>query len=211
VARLTPDNELLARRIIARYPRPRSAMIPLCHLAQEQDGWLSEDAMEQIAEMVGATPAEVLGTASFYEMFKLHPVGKYCVNVCTNISCQLLGGEELLEHAEETLGVRSGGTTEDGVFTLEDVECVAACTEAPALQVNYRYFHRVDTEDFDKLIDDLRSGSLDDTVPPHGTLGKVRQDLEGYRIANITAPEEQTVPVWIERAEAEAAPAGEGS
>jgi NADH-quinone oxidoreductase subunit E len=211
VTRLSPDNELLARRIIARYPRPRSAMIPLCHLAQEQDGWLSEDAMEQIAEMVGATPAEVLGTASFYEMFKLHPVGKYCVNVCTNISCQLLGGEELLEHAEESLGVRSGGTTEDGMFTLEDVECVAACTEAPALQVNYRYFHRVDTEDFDKLIDDLRSGSLDDTVPPHGTLGKVRQDLEGDRIANITAPEEQTVPVWIERAEAEAAPAGEGS
>jgi NADH-quinone oxidoreductase subunit E len=211
VTRLSPDNELLARRIIARYPRPRSAMIPLCHLAQEQDGWLSEDAMEQIAEMVGATPAEVLGTASFYEMFKLHPVGKYCVNVCTNISCQLLGGEELLEHAEESLGVRSGGTTEDGMFTLEDVECVAACTEAPALQVNYRYFHRVDTESFDKLIDDLRSGSLDDTVPPHGTLGKVRQDLEGDRIANITAPEEQTVPVWIERAEAEAAPAGEGS
>ena len=211
MARLTPDNELLARRIIARYPRPRSAMIPLCHLAQEQDGWLSEDAMEQIAEMVGATPAEVLGTASFYEMFKLHPVGKYCVNVCTNISCQLLGGEELLEHAEETLGVRSGGTTEDGLFTLEDVECVAACTEAPAVQVNYRYFHRVDAEDFDKLIDDLRSGSLDDTVPPHGTLAKVRQDLEGDRIANITAPEDQTVPVWIERAEAEAAPAGEGS
>lgn len=211
MARLTPDNELLARRIIARYPRPRSAMIPLCHLAQEQDGWLSEDAMEQIGEMVGATPAEVLGTASFYEMFKLHPVGKYCVNVCTNISCQLLGGEELLEHAEETLGVRSGGTTEDGMFTLEDVECVAACTEAPAVQVNYRYFHRVDAEDFDKLIDDLRSGSLDDTVPPHGTLAKVRQDLEGDRIANITAPEDQTVPVWIERAEAEAAPAGEGS
>jgi len=211
VARLTPDNELLARRIIARYPRPRSAMIPLCHLAQEQDGWLSEDAMEQIGEMVGATPAEVLGTASFYEMFKLHPVGRYCVNVCTNISCQLLGGEELLEHAEETLGVRSGGTTEDGLFTLEDVECVAACTEAPAVQVNYRYFHRVDAEDFDKLIDDLRSGSLDDTVPPHGTLAKVRQDLEGDRIANITAPEDQTVPVWIERAEAEAAPAGEGS
>jgi NADH-quinone oxidoreductase subunit E len=211
VTRLTPDNELLARRIIARYPRPRSAMIPLCHLAQEQDGWLSEDAMEQIAEMVGATPAEVLGTASFYEMFKLHPVGKYCVNVCTNISCQLLGGEELLEHAEESLGVRSGGTTEDGMFTLEDVECVAACTEAPAVQVNYRYFHRVDAEDFDKLIDDLRSGSLDDTVPPHGTLAKVRQDLEGDRIANITAPEDQTVPVWIERAEAEAAPAGERS
>lgn len=206
--RLTPDNELLARKIIARYPRPKSATIPLCHLAQEQDGWLSEDAMAHVAELVDCTPAEVLGTASFYEMFKLHPVGKYCVNVCTNISCQLLGGEELLEHAEQTLGVRSGGTTADGMFTLEDVECVAACTEAPAVQVNYRYFHRLDAEGFDRLIEELRSGALDPTVPPHGTLGKVRQDLEGDRIANITAPEDQGIPVWIARAEAEAAPSG---
>jgi NADH-quinone oxidoreductase subunit E len=210
VARFTPDNERLARRIIARYPRRRSATIPLCHLAQEQDGWLSEDAMEQIGELVGATPAEVLGTASFYEMFKLHPVGRYCVNVCTNVSCQLLGGEELLEHAEETLGVRAGGTTEDRMFTLEDVECVAACTEAPAVQVNYRYFHQVDEAAFDQLIEDLRSGELDGTVPPHGTLGKVRQELDGDRIANITPPEDQTVPVWIERAEA-AGSTGEAS
>ncbi|MCP4435375.1 MAG: NAD(P)H-dependent oxidoreductase subunit E [Actinomycetia bacterium] len=209
--RFTPDNELLAQKIIARYPRPRSATIPLCHLAQEQDGWLSEEAMEHVAELVGATPAEVLGTASFYEMFKLHPVGKYCVNVCTNISCQLVGGEELLEHAEKSLGIRSGGTTEDGLFTLEDVECVAACTEAPAVQVNYRYFHRLDSESFDRLIEDLRSGGLDGTVPGHGTLGKVRQDLEGDRIANITPPEAQGAPVWIERAAADAAPAGEGS
>ena len=76
MARLTPDNEALALAIIARYPDPRSATIPLCHLAQEQDGWLSEEAMEHVAELVGATPAEVLGTASFYEMFKLHPVGR---------------------------------------------------------------------------------------------------------------------------------------
>lgn len=207
MARLSPDNEALARRIIARYPRPRSALIPLCHLAQEQDGWLSTEAMAHVGELVGATPAEVLGTASFYEMFKLHPVGRYCVNVCTNISCQLLGAEELLEHAEERLGVRAGGTTADGMFTLEDVECVAACTEAPAVQVNYRYFHRVGADDFDRLIDDLSSGALDDTVPPHGTLAKVRQDLDADRIANITPPEDQTEPVWIARAVAEAAAA----
>lgn len=198
--RLDADNEALARRIIARYPRPRSALIPLCHLAQEQDGWLSEEAMEHIAELIDCTPAQVLGTASFYEMFKLHPVGRYCVNVCTNISCQLLGGEELLEHAEETLGVRSGGTTEDGMFTLEDVECVAACTEAPAVQVNYRYFHRLDNDSFDELIEGLRTGDLDDVVPPHGTLARIRQDLEGDAIANITPPEDQTEPVWLQRA-----------
>jgi NADH-quinone oxidoreductase subunit E len=212
VARFTPDNETLARKIIARYPRPKSATIPLCHLAQEQDGYLAEDAMVHVAELVGCTPAEVLGTASFYEMFKLHPVGRYCVNVCTNISCQLLGGEELLEHAEEVLGVRSGGTTDDGMFTLEDVECVAACTEAPAMQVNYRYFHRVSEDGFDRIIDELRSGALGEgEVPAHGTLGLVRQDLEGDRIANITPPEDQVKPVWIARHEAEAEAASAGA
>ena len=199
MARFTPQNEALAREIIARYPEPRSATIPLCHLAQEQEGWLSEEAMEHVAELVGSTPAEVRGTASFYEMFKLHPVGRYCVNVCTNISCQLTGGEDLLAHAEDVLGVRAGGTTEDGMFTLEDVECVAACTEAPALQVNYRYFHKVDIAAFDQLIADLRAGSLDGVIPPHGTLALVRQDLGADRIANITAPEEQSEPVWLAR------------
>ncbi len=211
MSRFTPENEELARAIIARYPRPKSATIPLCHLAQEQTGHLTSEAMAHIAELVGVTPAEVLGTASFYEMFKRHEVGRYVVNVCTNISCQLLGGQELLDHASEVLGIQPGGTTDDGMFTLEDVECIAACTEAPACQVNYRYFHQVSDDDFDRLVDDLRSGRRDD-VPPHGTLGRVRQDLGADRIANITAPELQTQPVWIRRheelaaAEAAAAP-----
>ena len=122
MSRFTEANERLAREIVARYPRPKSATIPLCHLAQEQDGYLADDAMVHIAELVGVTSAEVLGTASFYEMFKREPVGTYVVNICTNISCQLMGGEELLEHAERTLGVGSGGTTSDGMFTVEDVE-----------------------------------------------------------------------------------------
>ncbi|MFM7063411.1 MAG: NADH-quinone oxidoreductase subunit NuoE [Actinomycetes bacterium] len=199
MARFTPANEQLARSIVARYPRAKSATIPLCHLAQEQDGYLTDDAMAHIAELVDCTAAEVLGTASFYEMFKRHETGTYCVNVCTNISCQLLGGEELLEHAERTLGVRAGGTTADGMFTLEDVECIAACTEAPALQVNYRYFHQISAADFDRLVDDLRSGRLADEVPPHGTLGTVRQELPADQVANIAPPEQQTEPVWIAR------------
>lgn len=212
MSRLTDSNVALAKEIIARYPRPRSALIPLCHLAQEQDGYLAEDAMEHIAELIGCTPAEVLGTASFYEMFKLHPTGRYCVNICTNISCQLLGGEELLEHAEELLGVRAGSTTEDGMFTLEDVECIAACTEAPVVQLNYRYFHRVTPDELTRMIEQLRAGELDDVVPPHGTLARVRQDLTGERIANITPPEEQGEPVWIARhRQAAEAAAGEAS
>ena len=204
MARLTPDNVELARQIIARYPRPKSATIPLCHLAQEQDGHLTDDAMAHIAELVGCTSAEVLGTASFYEMFKLHPVGRYCVNVCTNISCQLLGAEELLEHAEETLGIRAGGTTEDGAITLEDVECIAACTEAPAIQVNYRYFHNVTVDDLDQIIAEARAGTLSDRVPDHGTLGKVRQDVSADELANVTPPEQQSVRPWIARHQAAA-------
>ena len=166
---------MIARDIIGRYPRPKSALIPLLHLAQEQDGYVTNDGMAHIAELLGLQPSEVYGTASFYEMFKFEQVGRYCINICTNISCQLVGAYELLEHAEEHLGVRVGSTTEDGLFTLEDVECIAACTEAPALQVNYRYRYNVTPADFDRLIGDLRAGRLADEVPPHGTLARIRQ------------------------------------
>ncbi len=175
MARLTEDNVRIAREIIGRYPRPKSALIPLLHLAQEQDGHVTREAMAHIAELVGVTPAEVYGTATFYEMFKFEEVGKYCINVCTNISCQLLGAWELLEHAEERLGIKAGATTPDGMFTLEDVECIAACTEAPALQVNYRFRYKVTPADFDTLIDELRTGVHSDEIPPHGTLARIRQ------------------------------------
>ena len=177
MSRLTADNEKIAHEIIGRYPRKRSAMIPLLHLAQEQDGYVASDAMAHIAELVGSTPAEVLGTCSFYEMFKREPVGKYLINVCTNISCQLMGGEELLHHVEHRLGIHHGGTTADGMFTIEDVECIAACTEAPCLQVNYRYFHKITNDEVDTLIDEIRAGKRTDDIPPHGTLAKVRQHV----------------------------------
>ena len=155
----------------------------MCHLAQEQDGYVTEDAMAQIAELVSCTPAEIYGTASFYEMFKFHPVGTYVVGVCTNISCMLLGGEELLDHCSQSLGVRPGATTADGVFTLEEMECLAACTEAPCLQVNYRYFNRVSNDAFDALVADIRTGKRAD-IPRHGSLGKVRQSIPSERRAN---------------------------
>jgi len=198
MSRLSEANLATAREIIGRYPRPKSALIPLLHLAQEQDGYVSDDAMEHLAELVGTTPAEVLGTCSFYEMFKRHRVGRYVINVCTNISCQLNGGEELLAEAEEILGIRAGGTTEDQMFTLEDVECIAACTEAPCLQVNYRYEHRVGNGDLKTLINDLRSGARTD-IPPHGTLATIRQHIDPTRAAGIEPPETAGVPVWFSR------------
>ena len=195
MTRFTPDFLDIAHEILSRYPVKKSALIPLLHLAQEQAGYVSEDAMQQIAELVEVTPAEVLGTCSFYEMFKREPVGKYLVNICTNISCQLLGAEELLHHAEHALKIRPGGTTDDRLFTLEDVECLAACTEAPCLQVNYRYFNKVSTADFDQLISDLRADRRD--IPRHGLLGRVRQHIPADRRAGNVAPDDDAAPVWI--------------
>jgi NADH-quinone oxidoreductase subunit E len=204
MARLTPENLTLAAEIIGRYPVKKSALIPLLHLAQEQDGYVTNEAMAHIGELVGVSSAEVLGTCSFYEMFKLHPVGRYVVNVCTNIACQLVGGEELLHHAEKTLGIKSGNTTPDGLFTVEDVECIAACTEAPCLQVNYRYRHRITHDEFDQLVDDLRNGRLDDEVPPHGTLARVRQSIPSDRRAGAVSPDDPTEPRWLRANEAPA-------
>jgi len=199
MARLSEENVRLAREIIARYPKPRSAMIPLLHLAQEQDGWVTEDAMAHIGELVGATPAEVYGTASFYEMFKFHPVGRYVINICGTMSCALMGADELMHHAERTLGVRVGGTTSDGMFTLERAECQAACTEAPCLQTNYRYSFRVTPESFDRLVDDLRAGRLADEVPAHGTVARVRQHIPDGRLAGVRPPDEVgEAPEWFD-------------
>ncbi|MCB1013383.1 MAG: NAD(P)H-dependent oxidoreductase subunit E, partial [Microthrixaceae bacterium] len=169
VSRFSPENEALAREIIARYPRPKSAIIPLCHLVQEEHGYLTDDGMAHVAELVGVTAAQVQGTASFYEMFKRHETGRYVLGICTNISCLVLGGAELLARAEERLGIRSGSTTADGRITLEDTECLAACTDAPMCQVNYRYFGGLSDSDFDEMLDDLASGAIDEVVPPHGT------------------------------------------
>ncbi len=211
MARFTNQSLALAHEILSRYPQTRSATIPLLHLAQEQDGWVSDDAIEHIAELVGSTPVQVLGTCTFYEMFKREPVGRYVVNICTNISCQLLGAEELLEHAEHTLGVRAGGTTDDGVITLEDVECVAACTEAPCLQVNYRYRYRVDAAGFEQLVDDLRAGRLDEEIPPHGTLARVRQHIAEDRRAGNALIGAATTPVWLASRPKPAAPVEDGA
>ena len=188
MARLTEENVRLALEIIGRYPKPRSATIPLLHLAQEQHGYITNDAMAHIAELVGATAAEVYGTASFYEMFKFEPVGKYLINICGTMSCALMGAEELMHHAEHRLGVKMGATTPDGLFTLERAECQAACTEAPCLQVNYRYRFRVTAENFDSLIDDLTAGKLSDEVPAHGTVATVRQRIPADRAVGAVAP-----------------------
>ena len=172
---LQGDIRTRAEEMVGLYPEPRSALIPLCHLAQEQDGWLRPEAMSEIAELCGVTAAEVQGTATFYDMLHTEPVGTYAVAVCTNIACLLGGALELLEHAEATLGVRAGGTTPDGVFTLHEAECLADCDKTPCVQVNHRFVGAQTPESFDQLMADLRAGARTGDIPDHGTLIRVRR------------------------------------
>jgi NADH-quinone oxidoreductase subunit E len=199
MTRLSDHNVVVAKEIIARYPKKKSALIPLVHLSQQQNGYVTEDAMRHVAELIDVTPAEVYGTASFYEMFRFEPTGRYLINICGTMSCALMGGDDLMHHAEHTLGVRAGSTTSDGLITLQHAECQAACTEAPTLQVNYRHRYRVTPEAFDRLVDDLRAGKLDAEVPPHGTLGRNRQQIPADRLVGARHPDDvDEGPAWIQ-------------
>jgi NADH-quinone oxidoreductase E subunit len=174
---LSSENLAKADAIVACYPERRSALIPLCHLAQSEHGYLTAESMEDIATLVHCSPAEVRGTASFYDMLHLEPVGRYVFAVCTNIACMLDGAYEVLSHAERRLGIRVGQTTPDGLFTLEEAECLAGCDKAVCVQVNHRFFGPIDAGAFDRLVDDLAGGRLEDTVPRHGVLSRVNRSV----------------------------------
>ena len=206
------DIRQRCEELVTLYPRKRSAMLPLLHLAQENDGYLSDEGIAEVAALTDTTPADVRGTASFYDMFHLEPVGKYVVGVCTNVACLLKGGEELLEHASSTLGCAVGSTSLDGLFTLEETECLADCNLAPCVQVNHRYVRTTTPETFDAMVGDLRAGRLDHDVPSHGTLIRVKRQ-GGLRADknDIAAERAQALAERTARAAAAAAAAAEES
>jgi NADH-quinone oxidoreductase subunit E len=144
-------NLTRARELIAQYPRAKSAILPLAHLAQGQDGWLTNEAMEEIAALTGVTPAEVQGTCSFYTMFKRRPSGSLIVSVCTNVTCLVTGGPTILEQLTQRYA-------DDDDVTVEEVECLAACGGAPALQVNYEYHELMTPETAATVVDDYKAG-----------------------------------------------------
>jgi len=151
-AAFTPENRAKAQEIIGRYPFARSAVLPLLHLAQEQDGWLSPAAMTEVAALVGLAPAQVLGTASFYTMYKRDGEKKLIVSVCTNVSCLVNGGPELHEKLSEHYA-------DAGDVLVEEVECLAACDTAPVFQVNYEFHGNATNESATATIDEYRSGT----------------------------------------------------
>lgn len=156
---LSPETRERIQELMARYPKPRSAILPALHAVQDELGWVPDEAQEEVAEMFGMPPAEIRSLVTFYYMYHRKPVGRYVLKICRSISCWLCGAERLQEQLEKKLGVGLGETTEDGLFTLVGGECLAACTGAPCLQVNDYYFENAEEEAVDKLLADLRAGS----------------------------------------------------
>jgi len=144
------------REIAARFPDARSATLPALRLAQEKHGWLSPEAFHEVADALGLTPAYCQAVASFYDMYHLEPVGKHLVEVCTNLSCALVGAQHVVDAFEEELGVRAGETTEDGEVTFRTVECLGGCGYATVVAVDHRYRHDVKPDDVAAIVAELR-------------------------------------------------------
>ncbi|HWP35187.1 MAG TPA: NAD(P)H-dependent oxidoreductase subunit E, partial [Thermodesulfobacteriota bacterium] len=172
---LSPQAREAIDRLAARYPWRQSAALPALFIAQNELGFITPRAVVEVAELLDMSPAEVQTLLTFYPMFRRRPAGRYVINVCTTISCQLCGGYEILEHLEKRLGIHAGETTPDGAFTLQTWECIAACGGAPAIQVNLEYIERVTIEQVDRLLDELRAKAAADLkaglrgpAAPHG-------------------------------------------
>ncbi|NVJ93588.1 MAG: NADH-quinone oxidoreductase subunit NuoE [Methylocystaceae bacterium] len=169
----TPENLELAKMHIAKYPegKQQSACMPLLDLAQRQYGWLPTAAMDVVADMLGMAPVRVYEVATFYTMFNKEPVGKHHVQVCTNISCWLRGSDEIVKAVQEAAEIHTGETSQDGLITLWEVECLGACSNAPMMQINDDYYEDLTAEDATRIINDLRSGKTPETGPQNGRTG----------------------------------------
>ena len=142
-------------QVIARYPTREGAILPALYLVQQEFGYVSLEAMERVAEIIGVSPARIYGVATFYTMFNKEPVGKYLIQVCCNLPCALMGAEEVFQYISEKLGIKEGETTPDKKFTLMKVECLGACGDAPMMQINDEYYLKLTPEMVDKILDSL--------------------------------------------------------
>jgi NADH-quinone oxidoreductase subunit E len=161
MAVLTEQSAERIREIMERYPAPRSALLPALHVAQNQLGWISRDAMEEVGAIVGVEPDQVEEVASFYTMYYTEPVGTYVLEICKTAPCSFMGAEEIIDYISGRLGIRPGETTPDGMFSLKTVECLAACHRAPMMQVNHRYYQDLTPQKIDALIDAARQQQLE--------------------------------------------------
>ncbi len=151
-----PETWERIERLMNRYPDRRSALLQVLHAVQDEKGYLDAEAIKWVAKLFGLPPAEVYSVASFYTMYNLKKVGKYLIQVCTNISCMINGAEEIVRHIEKKLGIKVGETTPDGKFTLITVECLGSCGKAPAMMINKDYYENLTVEKVDAILDSLK-------------------------------------------------------
>ncbi|MCU0265909.1 MAG: NADH-quinone oxidoreductase subunit NuoE [Actinomycetia bacterium] len=179
---LTESTREEMRAIIARYPKPRSALLPMLHLVQAEEGHVTPEGVALCAELLDLTTAEVAAVVTFYSMYKRRPVGDYHVGVCTNTLCAVLGGDAIFAALKEHLDVGNDETTADGTITLEHVECNAACDYAPVLMVNWEFFDNQTVESAKELVDRLRAGQeVTSTRGPRvRTFREVERVLAGF-------------------------------
>jgi NADH-quinone oxidoreductase E subunit len=142
-------------KIVARYPQKEAAILPLLHITQQEFGFISPDSEKLVAEILGIKPIRVREVVTFYTMLNREPIGKYYIQVCSNLSCALLGSEKLIDYLKEKLGIEPGQTTKDKKFTLSLVECLGACEQAPCMMVNFDYYGNLDKKKIDKILDGL--------------------------------------------------------
>lgn len=152
----TPENEEKFQRTAKKYPKIDSMMLPALWLVQEQEGWVSPDAMIYVADKLGTTPIRVYEFATFYTMFNLKPKGTYHIELCKTLSCMVCGSRDIRKHLKETIGIEPGQTSEDGKFTLSEVECMGACGGAPMFALNGQYHESLTIEKVDKLIEECK-------------------------------------------------------
>jgi NADH-quinone oxidoreductase subunit E len=199
---LTEQTEAEAREIIARYPHPRSALLPMLHLVQSVQGYVSPEGVGFCARILGLTKAEVGAVSTFYTMYKRHPTGRHIVSVCTNTLCAFLGGQAIYEAVSADLGVGHDQTAADGSVTLEHAECLAACDYAPVVTVDYEFYDQQDVESARELVAALRRGEK-----PAPTRGAPLTDFRG--ISRQLAGFSQHADAAAERAAIDAPSAGE--
>jgi NADH-quinone oxidoreductase subunit E len=156
---LSADREQKLTEILARYPNKMAACIPLLHLCQEQNGWVSEDVVHYVSHRLDLPPAHVTGVVSFYTLFNREPVGRHQVWICRTLPCALRGSDGLLHHCEKRLGIKPGETTADGAITLRTAECLASCGTAPMMQVDRDYHENLTLEKVDAILDKLTAGA----------------------------------------------------
>jgi NADH-quinone oxidoreductase subunit E len=179
---LTPELREKAKELIGRYPLPRSALLPLLHLVQAQDGYVTDDGIAECAELLGLTKAEVQAVSTFYTMYKRDPLGRHLVSVCTNFSCKVRGGQEVYDRLSQRLGVGHNETTPDGAITLEHAECLGNCDGAPVVTVDYLNYECVSPEKAVELVERISAGEV--PPPTRGIIPPGVRDIE-YRVAGL--------------------------